>query len=88
MNIHITAKNAFTKRMELEVLTQMNEDENVDNIHKILSETFPDCFVNFDMGERGFIAGQPHNMAADERSLYAGLISWEDYVAKWYSNLA
>ena len=88
MNIHITAKNAFTRVKEVDLLTEFKEGENVDHIHKILSAAFPDCFVNFDMGERGFIAGQPHNMVADERSLYAGLISWEDYVAKWYSNLA
>ena len=87
MNIKITAKNAFTKKMELEMLTQANEGENMDNIHKILSKVFPDCFVNIDMGEYGFIAGQPYNMAKDEILQAAGLMEWDDYMAKWYPTI-
>lgn len=88
MNIKITIKNAFTKVTELDFTTTVEEGSNVDNMHRIFSKAYPDSFVNFDMGERGFIAGQPYNMAKDEILQAAGLMEWDDYMAKWYPSLA
>lgn len=88
MEIKITIKNALTKLTELEVVAPLRPEENVDNIHRILSEGYPDCFVNISVSDGSFIAGQPYNMAADERRLEKGTITWQGYLEKWYPNLA
>jgi hypothetical protein len=87
MNIKITAKNAFTKLTELEFAAPLRKEDNVDNIHRILSEGFPDCFVNISMSDGSFIAGQPHNMAKDGELWKEGRISWEEYATKWCPNV-
>ena len=84
MNMKITIKNALTKVTEVDILVELRSEDNVDNIHRILSEVFPDSFVNFKMDDGGWIAGQPRNMAKDEILQAAGLMEWDAYVAKWY----
>jgi hypothetical protein len=84
MDIKITVKNVFTKQVELDFIATVVDGADVDYMHKGYSEAYPDSFVNFNMGERGWIAGQPYNMAADERRLEQGLITWEAYSRKWY----
>ena len=83
MNIHITIKNAFTRVSELDFTTTVTEGSNVDHMYEVYSKAYPDCFVNFNMGERGWIAGQPYNMVVDESRM-----TWEDYISKWYPSLA
>ena len=84
MNMHITIKNALTGVKEVDILAPLKSEDQVDRIHAVLSSVFPDSFVNLNMGERGWIAGQPYNMAADERRVADGQMEWEAYVAKWY----
>mgnify|MGYP006276160969 CR=1 FL=1 len=88
MNIKITIKNALTGVKELDFTAIVVEGADVDYMHKGYSEAYPDSFVNFKMDDGGFIAGQPYNMAADERAHEQGLLSWNDYLKRWYPNLA
>ena len=87
MNIKITIKNAFTKVTELDFTAVVVDSADVDYMHKGYCEAYPDSFVNFKMDDGGFIAGQPRNMAKDEILQAAGLMEWDDYMAKWYPTL-
>jgi hypothetical protein len=87
-DIRITIKNALTGTVEKDFTATVVAGADLDYMHKGYSEAYPDSLVNFNMGERGFIAGQPHNMAADERRLEKGTISWQGYIEKWYPMLA
>jgi hypothetical protein len=84
MNIKITIKNALTQVKEIESTITVVDEVIVDNMHRIFCESFPDSFVNFKMDDGSWIAGQPYNMAADERRVAAGQMAWEDYSQKWY----
>ena len=82
--MHITIKNALTQVKEIESTITLMDEVIVDHVHRIFCESFPDSFVNFKMDDGGFIAGQPYNMAADERLVAEGQMEWDAYVAKWY----
>ncbi len=84
MNIKITIKNALTQVKELDFTAVVVEGADVDYMHKGYSEAYPDSFVNFKMDDGSWIAGQPYNMAADERRVAAGQMAWEAYSQKWY----
>lgn len=86
MEVKVKIKNALTKAVEMDTTVRMNE--NLDNMHRLLCEAYPDSFVNFSVSDGSFYAGQPYNMAADERAHAEGRLSWNDYLKKWYPNLA
>jgi hypothetical protein len=90
MEVKIKITNAFTQAVEMDTTVRMNE--NLDNMHRLLCEAYPDSFVNFYNSDRGincgFIFGQPYNMAADERAHAEGRLTWNDYLKRWYPNLA
>ena len=87
MNIRITIKNALTNVVEQD-FTDTVAEADVDSMHKFFREAYPNSFVNFKMDDGGFIAGQPYNMAKDEYAHEQGLITWNQYLMKWYPNLA
>jgi len=60
--------------------------EDAQKMHHQLSLDHPDCFINFveDDAPKNFILGQAKNMQIDETRLDRGLISWNDYLNKWY----
>jgi hypothetical protein len=58
--------------------------EDAQKMHHQLSLDHPDSFINFVEGPKNFIMGQAKNMQIDESRLDKGLISWNDYLNKWY----
>jgi hypothetical protein len=87
-DIRITIKNALTGTVEKDFTATVVDAADLDYMHKGYREAYPDSFVNFKMDDGGFIYGQPHNMAADERRYEKGTISWQGYIEKWYPTLA
>lgn len=88
MEISIRITNAFTKEVEMDFKDSLAES-SIDKAHELFTEAYPNSFVNFVWGEdeaKSFICGQPHNMKQDEIAQHAGLMSWDDYSGKWYSN--
>ena len=85
MNVTVKITNAITKVVEMDLTVRMNE--NLDNMHRLLCEAYPDSFVNFTVDNGDFICGQPHNMAKDGDLWKEGRISWEEYATKWCPNV-
>lgn len=60
------------------------EEGSEDAVHTAISKENPDNWVNFVWENGSFIAGVPYNMTRDERLMDAGLLTWDEYKAKWY----
>ena len=57
---------------------------DIHDMHRLMSEAYPDCFVNFTLADGSFICGQPLNMAKDEQAVKDETMTWEEYEEKWY----
>jgi hypothetical protein len=92
MKVRIYIKNALTKEIVTDhVITVEDYDKelmwtNMQLNHKALSESFPDCHVNFEfLDNQDFIAGVPHNMELDQAKIDTGEMSWQSYMKKWHN---
>jgi hypothetical protein len=92
MKVRIYIKNALTKEIATDhVITVEDYDKelmwtNMQLNHKALSESFPDCHVNFEfLDNQDFIAGVPHNMELDQIKIDKGEMSWQRYMKKWHN---
>jgi len=92
MKVRIYIKNALTKEIVTDhIITVEDYDKelmwkNMQLNHKALSESFPDCHVNFEfLDNEDFIAGVPHNMELDQIKIDKGEMSWQRYMKKWHN---
>ena len=93
MQLRIHVKNALTKEIVTDHAAVVFEDydkelmwKNMQLNHKALSESFPDCHVNFEfLDNQDFIAGVPHNMELDQIKIDKGEMSWQRYMKKWHN---
>ena len=93
MKVRIYIKNALTKEIVTDHVVVLFEDydkelmwKNMQLNHKALSESFPDCHVNFEfLDNQDFIAGVPHNMELDQIKIDKGEMSWQRYMKKWHN---
>ena len=93
MKVRINIKNALTKEIVTDHEVVVFEDydkelmwKNMQLNHKALSESFPDCHVNFEfLDNQDFIAGVPHNMELDQIKIDKGEMSWQRYMKKWHN---
>jgi hypothetical protein len=63
----------------------------VEEYYQVISQMHPDCFVNMYWSENGhdnFICGQPVNMIADELLMDEGKMMMDEYMCKWYPEIA
>jgi hypothetical protein len=92
MKVRIYIKNALTKEIATDhVITVEDYDKelmwkNMQLNHKALSESNPDCHVNFEfLDNQDFIAGVPLNMELDQARIDTGEMSWQSYMKKWHN---
>jgi hypothetical protein len=92
MKVRIYIKNALTKEIATDhVITVEDYDKelmwkNMQLNHKALSESNPDCHVNFEfLDNQDFIAGVPLNMELDQARIDTGEMSWQRYMKKWHN---
>ena len=58
---------------------------DLNDLHRLMCEAYPDCFVNFTLADGSFICGQPLNMAKDDQAVKDETMTWEEYKEKWYT---
>jgi hypothetical protein len=86
MNIRIKITNAKT----LEVITDNTvtihdyDFQIAEANHEFMSQSMPECFVNFSMDNGDFICGMPWGMKEDQDAYYQGRLTYEEYCQNWY----
>lgn len=87
MNIKITVMNHFTRENIVDTLMEncTSSWEDVEKAHNIMSRVYPDCYVNFvDEENHNFICAMPYNQRQDEEAYDKGLMTFDQFCAKWY----
>jgi len=91
MKVKVFIKDALTEQVirDNEVTTPEFNFQQMSLFHSQFENKFPNAHVNFSWQPKGyptksFICGVPKNMKADEAKIDSGVISYEDYMAKWY----
>ena len=80
MNIKVRIVNALNGEVVVDHTINVDSTfEITKKNHEIMAHAYPDCHVNFEMGNGDFIYGIPVNMERDEREL-----TFEDFCDKWY----
>jgi len=92
MKIKVLIKDALTEKVirDNEVETPEYSYEQMSVFHNQFKRKYPNAHINFSWLPKGakdvcFICGVPLNMQLDERRMDKGIITWDEYVQKWYS---
>lgn len=83
--IHIQVASALTSETIIDSQVQVADFdfETMDANARAFAETWPDCMVTMSADNGSFISLPALNEQKDGLLYNAGLISWEEYRAKW-----
>lgn len=91
-SIRILVRNAITNELVIDnadspaVVNDFSFSVMEENA-KAFSEMYPDCTVSFYADTKphaSFVLRMPLNQQIDEKRMDLGLMTWDEYVSKWY----
>ena len=87
VTINIRVVNQLTNEVVVDSKFKQLEKSSFDAMSAtadVIADSNPDCTVYIRASTGNFVSLMPRNQKADEQKMGKGLLSWEEYMAKWY----